>query len=59
MIINLNMKKEKTTDDSVKDSSEEIKAAGIRRRPANAAPQRRDSYKFDDEDIEVRGSVYY
>jgi hypothetical protein len=43
MIINLNMKKEKTTDDSVKDSSEEIKAAGIRRRPANAAAQRRDS----------------
>jgi len=38
MIINLNMKKEKTNDDSVKDSSEEIKFSGVRRRPANAAP---------------------
>jgi len=46
MIINLNMKKETAaaaTDDSVKDSSVEINAAGIRRRPAGATHNRRNS----------------
>jgi hypothetical protein len=53
MIINLNMKKETAaaaTDDSVKDSSVEINAAGIRRRPAGATHNRRnssDSYSIE------------
>ena len=53
MIINLNMKKETAaaaTDDSVKDSSVEINAAGIRRRPAGVGHNRRnssDSYSIE------------